>query len=215
MFFPYCRAGLRTQLPSVTSTEACSWWSWITNWDDIFPSLRTNTNLGQRIYPISTYFAKLSQIYNIQKPYTSICMGWIPHTRINQSLKIFVKIILFFNMSNKKDLLILSVGLCSLYCKMQMLPLAIFTRRMWPTWLQSQLSPLGTRRFNTNCHSKLCIREKILQKEWKGIWGTAVITWPPKQVLAVCTASTFLAQSNGLTDTGISGPAMKSKVTLT
>lgn len=85
MVFPYCRAGLRTQLPSLTLTEAFRWCSWIKDWHDIFPFLRTNTKLGQSIYPISTYFAKLSQIYNIKKPCTSFLIGRIPHTRTSLS----------------------------------------------------------------------------------------------------------------------------------
>lgn len=74
----------------------------------------------------------------IEKPCTSYHIGRIPHTIINQSLKIFIKIVFFFTISNNKDLLIFSVLLCSLYCKRQMSPLAIFPRRTWPTLLQGQ-----------------------------------------------------------------------------
>lgn len=159
--YSHCRAGSQTRLPSLTSTEALGWCSWTKDWGDIFPSLRSNTKLGQCIQPISTYFAKLSQMYNIKNPCAGFHIGRIPHTRINHSLKMFIKIVGIFNMSYNKNLLIFSVLLCSLHCKMQMPPLAIFTRRTWPVLLQSQLSPLGTRGFSTNCYSKLCIREKI------------------------------------------------------
>lgn len=133
--FPYCSAGLGRKLPSLTSIEAFRWCSWIKDREDIFPFLRTNTKLGQHIHPLSTYFAKLNQIYIIEKPCTSYHIGRIAHTIINQPLKIFIKIVFFFTTSNNKDLLIFSVLLCSLYCKRQMSPLAIFPRRTWPTLL--------------------------------------------------------------------------------
>lgn len=80
-----------------------------------------------------------------------------------------LKLWCIFSILKNEDLLILGVLLSSLYCKNRKATISYFYHKNIANLTAEPTFPSWYKRVHTNCYSKLCIREKMQQKKWKGI----------------------------------------------